>query len=43
MIPTGNYTLKPCDSHYSVDEYGFMLRDGKHGTGDVISIINPSK
>jgi hypothetical protein len=36
MIPTGKYTLQPCNSHYSVDEYGFMLQDGKHGTGDAI-------
>jgi hypothetical protein len=36
MIPTGKYTLQPCNSHYSVDQYGYMLQDGYHGTGDAI-------
>jgi hypothetical protein len=32
----GPYTLNPCNSYFSVDEYGFMLQDGKYGTGDAI-------
>jgi hypothetical protein len=36
MIPTGKYTLKPCNSYFSVDEYGYMLQYGYHGTGDAI-------
>jgi hypothetical protein len=32
----GPYTLNPCNSYFSVDQYGYMLQGGKHGTGDAI-------
>ena len=32
----GPYTLKPCNSYFSVDQYGYMLQYGYHGKGDAI-------